>query len=175
MANVSEVTDPGYLDGLEGWTLAEVRSRRDHATEIETGLSYLRRMVQGHLDIVVAEQGRREHGERADMSHLIDELPTILSGNVHAPGLGRLPALLGPGEIDEDLEHRFEQILPASRLANLPALADEDLRRAAEELTEFERSVSTRRRAVLDVLDRLQEEIVRRYRTGEATVDSLLP
>ena len=31
------------------------------------------------------------------------------------------------------------------------------------------------RRAVLDVLDRLQDEIVRRYRTGEATVDSLLP
>lgn len=175
MAQLSEVTDPGYLEGLEGWTLQEVRSRRDTATEIETGLSYLRRIVQGRLDIVVAEQGHREHGERADVSELVDELPSILSDNVHAPGLGRLPALLAPGEIDSTLEHRLEEILPASRLANLPDLSDEELRGAANGLADFERSVSTQRRAVLDVLDRLQDEIVRRYRTGEATVDSLLP
>lgn len=175
MAQLSEVTDPGYLDGLESWTLDEVRSRRDEATEAETGLSYLRRIVQGRLDIVVAEQRRREHGERADVSHLVDELPSILSGNVHAPGLGRLPALLGPGEMDPELERRLEQILPAARMGALPDLAEEDLRRAATGLTEFERSVSTHRRAILDVLDRLQDEIVRRYRTGEATVDSLLP
>lgn len=175
MAQLSEVTDPSYLDGLEGWALGEVRSRRDEATETETGLSYLRRMVQGTLDLVVAELGHREHGERADVSELVDELPTILSGNVHAPGLGRLPALLAPGEIDRDLEQKLESILPAAHLANLPDVSEEELRRAATELTEFERSVSTTRRSVLDVLDRLQEEIVRRYRTGEATVDSLLP
>lgn len=175
MAQLSEVTDPGYLEGLESWTLQEVRSRRDVATETETGLSYLRRIVQGRLDIVVAEQRHREHGERADVSELVDELPSILSGNVHAPGLGRLPALIGPGEIDHTLEHRLEEILPASHLAQLPDLSDDELRSAATDLTEFERSVSTQRRAVLDVLDRLQDEIVRRYRTGEATVDSLLP
>ncbi len=176
MAQLSEVTDPGYLDGLEQWTLDEVRSRRDEATELETGLSYLRRIVQGRLDIVVAEQHHRELGEeRADVSELVDELPSILSGNVHAPGLGRLPTLLAPGEMDPALERRLEEILPAARLAQLPDLSEDELRSAAGGLTEFERSVSTQRRAVLDVLDRLQDEIVRRYRTGEATVDSLLP
>lgn len=175
MAQLSEVTDPGYLDGLEQWTLADVRARRDEATETETGLSYLRRIVQGRLDIVVAEQRHREQGERADMSELVDELPTILSGNVHAPGLGRLPTLMAPGEMEPTLERRLEEILPASRLAKLPDLSEDELRTAATELTEFERSVSVQRRAVLDVLDRLQDEIVRRYRTGEATVDSLLP
>ncbi len=175
MAQLSEVTDPGYLEGLEQWTLADVRARRDEATETETGLSYLRRIVQGRLDIVVAEQRHREQGENADMSELVDELPTILSGNVHAPGLGRLPTLMAPGEMDPALERRLEEILPAARLAKLPDLPDEDLRSAATGLTDFERSVSAQRRAVLDVLDRLQDEIVRRYRTGEATVDSLLP
>jgi hypothetical protein len=177
VAQLSEVTDPSYLDGLEGWTLGEVRSRRDEATETETALSYLRRMVQGTLDLVVAELGHREHGERADVSELVDELSrgAILSDHVRAPGLGRLPALLAPGEIDHELEQRLESIMPAARLANLPDLSDDELRRAATALTEFERSVSTTRRSVLDVLDRLQEEIVRRYRTGEATVDSLLP
>lgn len=175
MAQLSEVTDPGYLDGLEQWTLEDVRARRDEATELETGLSYLRRIVQGRLDIVVAEQRHRELGERGDVSELVDELPSILSGNVHAPGLGRLPTLLAPGEMDPALEAGLDQILPAAYLAQLPDLPEDELRRAAAGLTEFERSVSTQRRAVLDVLDRLQEEIVRRYRTGEATVDSLLP
>jgi hypothetical protein len=175
VAQLSDVIDPGYLEGLESWTLDDVRARRDEATEIETGLSYMRRIVQGRLDIVAAEQHHREHGGSSDVSKLVEELPAILSGNVHAPGLGRLPTILAPGEIDEVLERRLEEILPAARLASLPELPEDELRLAAGGLTEFERSVSAQRRGVLDVLDRLQEEIVRRYRTGEATVDSLLP
>lgn len=167
--------DPGYLEGLEGWPLDEVRSRRDEATEIETGLSYLRRIVQGRLDIVMAEEQHRKHGDQADVSALVEELPAILSGNVHAPGLGRLPTILAPGDMDSVLERRLEDVLPAAQLAAVHELSEAALRRAAEDLTEFEHSVSTQRRAVLDVLDRLQDEIVRRYRTGEATVDSLLP
>jgi hypothetical protein len=167
--------DPRYLEGLESWTLDEVRARREEATETETGLSYLRRIVQGRLDIVVAEQTHRINGESGDVSELVDELPAILSGNVHAPGLGRLPTLLAPGEVDPALEARLEEILPAGRLAGLHELDPEELSRCASELTEFERSVSAQRRAVLDVLDRLQDEVVRRYRSGEATVDSLLP
>lgn len=169
------MTDPSYLDGLEGWALQEVRVRRAEATEAETALSYLRRIVQGRLDIVAAEQDHRNHGERAELAALVEELPAILSGNVHAPGLGRLPTLMAPGELDPELERRLEEILPASRLSELSKLGEEGLRHAAEELTAFERSLSERRRAVFDVLDRLQDEIVRRYRTGEATVDSLLP
>ena len=175
MAQLSEVTDPGYLDGLGEWPLEEVRSRRADAQELETGLSYLRRMVQGRLDIVVAEQRHGETGERVDVSELVEELPAILSGNVHAPGLGRLPTMMAPGEIDADLERRLEEILPPADLANLPDLPGDELVRVAADLTEFERSVSTTRRSVLDVLDRLDEEMVRRYRDGEATVDNLLP
>jgi hypothetical protein len=175
VAQLSEVTDPGYLDGLAEWPLDEVRSRRADAQEIETGLSYLRRIVQGRLDIVVAEQRPGETGERVDVSELVEALPTILSGNVHAPGLGRLPTLMAPGEIDADLERRLEEILPPAHLANLPELPWDELVRVAAELTDFERAISTTRRSVLDVLDRLDEEIVRRYRDGEATVDNLLP
>lgn len=175
VVKLSDVTDPAYLEGLEGWTLQEVRSKRAEATEAETGLSYLRRIVQGRLDIVVAEQTHRSNGERADLSELVEELPSILSGNVHAPGLGRLPVILAPGEMDADLERRLEEIMPASRLGALSELGDEELQTTAENLTGFERSVSAQRRAILDVIDHLQDEIVRRYSTGEATVDSLLP
>lgn len=174
MAQLPEVTDPGFLEGLESWPLAQVRSHRDTATEIETALSYLRRIVQGRLDIVLAELHHREHGERGDAHSLVDELPAILSGNVHAPGLGRLPTMLAPGDMDSTLEDRLEEVLPAGRLATIADMSVDDLRSTVESLTEFERTVSVERRGVLDVLDRLQEEIVRRYSTGEATVDSLL-
>lgn len=175
MVQLSDVTDPAYLEGLESWTLPEVRARRDEATEAETGLSYLRRIIQGRLDIVIAEEAHRRAGRPGGASELVEELPTILAESVHAPGLGRLPILMAPGELDRGLDRRLEEILPAQRLGNLSEMSDEELRRSAEELTGFERSVSTQRRAVFDVLDRLQDEIVRRYRTGEATVDSLLP
>jgi hypothetical protein len=176
VARLEDVTDPSYLGGLGEWSLEAVRARRDETGEIETGLSYMRRIVQGRLDIVMAEQHRRQEGETpVNNSQLVDQLPAILGDHVHAPGLGRLPVLMGPGQLDPDLEARLEEVMPASQLANLPELDDAALTKFAQGLTEFERSVSLQRRALFDVLDTLQEEIVRRYQTGEATVDNLLP
>lgn len=174
MAQLSEVTDPGFLDGIETWPIDQVRAHRQTATELETSLSYLRRIVQGRLDIVLAERHHREHGEPAGVHDLVEELPSILSGNVHAPGFGRLPAVFAPGETESGLEQGLEEILPSSRVGSLPDLSEAELGEVATRLTEFERTVSTQRRGVLDVLDRLQDEIVRRYRTGEASVDHLL-
>ena len=175
MARLSELTDPHYLEGLTEWPLDEVRARRDEATEVETGLSYLRRIAQGRLDIVLAEQRHRASGTPADLAELVQELPTILGGNVHAPGLGRLPAQFGPSRLDEELEARLEAVLPPTALAGIANLGEEELAAAAAGLSGVERAISASRRAVFEVLDQLQEEVVRRYRTGEATVDSLLP
>lgn len=174
VAQLAEVTDPGFLDGLQSWPLDEVRSRRDAVNEIEVGLSYLRRVVQTRLDIVAAEQRHRADGDDPGASNLVEELPAILAENVHAPGLGRLPTLMVPGQLDRHLEERLEQILSEARLMRVGDIDDQELAKAADELTSFERSVSAHRRAVFDVLDRLQDEIVRRYRDGGASVDELL-
>jgi hypothetical protein len=176
VARLSDLTDPSYLEGLEDWPIEAVRAHRDEAREIETGLSYLRRIVQGRLDIVVATEKRLEAGDGpGDLSELVDQLPSILGDHVHAPGLGRLPALIGPGEVDHELEVQLEKILSLSQLSSLNESSDDELRVCADGLNDLERTISAQRRAVFDVVDRLQEEIVRRYRTGEATVDSLLP
>jgi hypothetical protein len=167
---------PDYLEGLPEWPIERVRAQRDEATEAETGLSYLRRIVQGRLDITLAEQQRRQSGQAAgELDELVERLPAILGDRVHAPGLGRLPALMGPGELDPTFTARLEAALPAAQLDNLQDLDDAGVAEASTALEELERSLSTQRRAIFDVLDRLQEELVRRYRTGEATVDSLLP
>ena len=49
-----------------------------------------------------------------------------------------------------------------------------DLTAFAEELRDFEGKVSALRQAAFDVIDALQAEITRRYRTGEASVETLL-
>jgi hypothetical protein len=54
VADIDEVLAPEYLDGLKEWPLEKLRARRDRAEEVEFDRSFLRRMVQGRLDIVAA-------------------------------------------------------------------------------------------------------------------------
>ena len=57
---------------------------------------------------------------------------------------------------------------------NAPELEDSILEVMAENLATLEREVSVERRRLHDVFDRLQAELVRRYRSGVASVDGLL-
>jgi hypothetical protein len=176
VAQLDEILAPDYLGGLTDWPIERLRARRDDATTVETGLSYLRRIAQGRLDILRAEQQRRHEGQSSGaIDELVGQLPEILADRVHAPGLGRLPTLIAPGRLDPRLTARLDEVLPSDQLDTLQDLNADDLAAVAEALCAFERVVSTQRQAVFEVIDRLQGELVRRYRTGEATVDSLLP
>ena len=53
-------------------------------------------------------------------------------------------------------------------------LDDSALGRLSEGLVDFEGRLSTRRRELFDRIDALTAELVRRYRDGGASVDSLL-
>ena len=164
-----------YLGDLAHRSMAEVRSMRAECQEIETGLSYLRRLVQGRLDIVGAElQRRRDGAEPGDLSQLISQLPEILADRTRAPGFGRLPQLMAPGEVDAELTARLDDIVGDHDLETLPGLDDAALGQVHDELEDLEREVSHTRRQLFDRIDALQGEITRRYRTGEASVESLL-
>ena len=166
---------PSFAGDVSSLPMPELRRRRGVANEVETGYSYLRRLAQGRLDIVAAELQRRANGDApGDVADLVGRLPSILADRVHAPGLGRLPPLMAPGELDSQFEARLDAIVASSRLASLPDVDDAELAEVFEGLTGFEREVSRTRRALHEVLDRIQEEIVRRYRDGEASVDDFL-
>jgi hypothetical protein len=174
-APLDDLFDAAFLDRLAGLPIEEIRGRLARATEVEVGLSYMRRLIQGRLDIVLDETRRRERGEQSgDLSALVERLPEILGEHLHGPGTGRLPRLMLPGDEDRRQIERLDLIVDAGELATLPELADTDLRVKLDALVSLEEEVSGDRRAVHDVIDRLQEELVRRYKTGEATVDSLL-
>lgn len=148
---------------------------RAECQSVETGLSMLRRVVQGRLDIVGLELARRaEGGDPADLSSLIDKLPEVLSDRTLAPGVGRLPQVMVPGEMPAELEAELDAIVGDGQLADLPALSDDDLSAVASGLEAFEHKVSGLRRELFDRIDALQAEITRRYKSGEASIDSLL-
>ncbi len=174
-ADLDALLAPDYLGDVTARPMDEVRTMRADCQEVETGLSMLRRVVQGRLDIVGLELARRaEGGDPADLPDLIARLPELLSDRTRATGVGRLPQLMAPGELPAALEAELDGILGAGKLADLPALDESVLRTLADELAAFERTVSRHRQALFDRIDALQAEITRRYKTGEATIDALL-
>jgi hypothetical protein len=160
---------------LTSLSLDEVRARRAALQADEVGLSYLRRLVQGRLDIVAAAASHRRTGEPMSSSSLVDALPEILGEHVHAPGTGRLPTLMAPSPDEETrLRAELDAVVAPEVLTRLDALEDEELDALHERLQGFERAISERRRDVHHDIDALQAELTRRYKTGEADVGSLL-
>jgi hypothetical protein len=174
--NVDEAFNPSYLEDLEGLSLAGLRAKRQACAELETDLSYLRRLAQARVDLILAELERRHLGlSEPAPEALVDQLPQILSDHTHAAGLGRLPTFFAPAEGTQlSMAARVEQLLPPDKLESLATLGSAELDELLTGLSNLERDVSAERRALHDIQDRLQVELVRRYRSGEASVDTLL-
>ena len=156
-------------DDLTGCTLADLRTIRDHHQDVENGLSYARRIVQGRLDTVATEMERRRDGGDG----LIERLPGALAGHSRGPGMPRpMPDLEPPAWADELLS-AADAALPASQMARLSELTEPELDAAAAALGSLERELSAARHQTHRDIDRVQDELVGRYRSG-ATVDDLL-
>lgn len=173
---IDELLDPSFVAGLADLPLGEVRRRRDQCQEASDVLSYLRRMVQGRLDLVQAELEARTSGEGGGVEAIVERLKRgeILAGGTRASGFGRLPTNLDPADADGWIARELEQTLGADRLGRLEALDAGELDSIRDGLVNLERKVSDQRNVLHERTNLLQEEIVRRYKSGEATVDSLL-
>jgi hypothetical protein len=174
MTSADRLLAPGLLDDIANRSIDEVRALRAECVAVETGLSYLRRMVQGPLDIVHREQARRSTGADGDLATLVDELPDVLAEHTRTSGVGRLPQTLEPTEVDPALQAELDELVGGGRIATVTEMSDDDLAALAAALADFERKVSEQRRAFFERIDALQAELARRYKTGEASVESLL-
>jgi len=165
---------PDYLEGLHQRSLEDVRAMRAECQEAETAVSYLRRMAQGRLDLVHACLDH--HGdEGGDLESLVERLPSIIgSGPPRPQGYGRLPSQMSPDLDKDDLTEELDAVLDAEHTATLTTMSEAELRRVGEQLTAIEQRISDQRRTLHERIDKLQAEIVSRYKTGEASVDGLL-
>ena len=165
---IDRVLDRRFADRVDQLGLAELRTRREEAEAEEADVSYLRRLLQGRLDILRAELVRRSAGGAQDVAGL----PAILSDD--APGtFSAVPRVQVPSRAGEH-RRRVERLVSDETIARLPELDVEELTRAVDVLAAEEERVSTHRRAVQRVVDVLRGELARRYRDGTAQVSQLL-
>lgn len=173
MRRIDRVLSEDYLAGITQAPLTDVRALRAEAEQEEADLSYIRRLVQGRIDIVKAELARRSGGEEGS---LVDSLAKVLADQTRSStphGLGR-HVTVEPTRLDA--HQRYVETLVADvDLSDTTARSDEELQRALETLSAEERVVSDKRRQVQGVMDALSAEVTRRYRDGEASVAELLP
>jgi hypothetical protein len=165
------VLAPDYLAGIESVELAELRRLRRDAVQEEADLSYVRRLLQGRVDIVRSELVRRASGAAYPR---VADLPGALAGQ--DPPAASHPSRHLHAEPSSVAEPRreVEQVLADIDLADVTARTDEELQVAVDRLAEYEGEVSARRQRVQQVVDACNAEIARRYRDGEAQVGELL-
>jgi len=169
---VDVVLDERFVSDLEILPIEELRWRRHEADQEETDLSYVRRILHGHIDIVQAELERRSGG--GPLGSLVEELPAILSDErpLTPRGSGRL-LVIEPSRAEEH-RRRVEALVADVDIADVSARTDDELRAVLAAYESAEREVSAVRRRVQVVMDICGAEMARRYRDGEANVDDLL-
>jgi hypothetical protein len=168
---IDRVLADDYLKGIGQLALAEVRALRDEAEQEEVDLSYIRRLIQGRMDIVRAELNRREGGAEGS---LVDNLAKVLADEPRsgARGMGR-HVTAEPSRVDS--HRRYVEALVADvDLSDTSARSSDELHHAMRVLSDEEQTLSAKRRQVQNVMDACQAEITRRYKDGEADVSALL-
>ncbi|MDQ1687409.1 MAG: hypothetical protein QOK42_384 [Frankiaceae bacterium] len=169
---IDRVLAADFLTDIAGQALEDLRAMRAEAEQEEADLSYIRRLIQGRIDILRAELNRRETGGEGS---IIDDLPRILAEEMRpgARGLGR-HASVEPSRVDE--HRRYVEALVADvGISDVTAQSDDALRGALRTLEAEEEQVSSDRRLVQQAMDACAAEMMRRYRDGDADVEALLP
>ncbi|MFI5686831.1 aerial mycelium formation protein [Streptomyces sp. NPDC051636] len=163
-------------------SLPELRTLRRDAQRDEADLSYVRRLLQGRIDILGAELARRgpasvvasDGPEGATvMTSVVARLAEILTD---APARHRSSArhvTLGTPH-NEEYRRLAADMLAEVELSDLQARTDVELGTAMGRLVRYEQEVSRRRQHLQRTADDCSAEIARRYRVGEAQVDDLL-
>lgn len=158
----TQLPDPADL------SLEDLRNLRQQLQLEDDAVSYARRVAQARLDLVKAEAVQRvEHSET-----VVDEqLRTVLSS--HLTGGPARPPRPTEDLSDHPLAVELDELCASNGLGRLKSLDDAELVTLTDAIAAFETRVSSDRRARFDQLDALSAELVRRYRDGEANVDSL--
>ncbi|MFF0224814.1 aerial mycelium formation protein [Streptomyces sp. NPDC004629] len=174
--NDSPMLDPDTPEhDLTLLSLPELRALRRDAQRDEADLSYVRRLLQGRIDILRAELARRGPASvaAAEAASVVDRLPEILTD---APARQRSSArhvTVGTPH-GEEYRRLAADMLAEVELSDLTARTDQELSTAMGRLVRYERQASRRRHHLQRTADDCGAEITRRYRDGEAQIDDLL-
>ena len=131
-----------YLAGLDDRSLGDLRAMRAECEQAEVAISFARRVLQGHLDIVASELRRRAAGGTADaasLHDLVERLPQILADEPGRSGPSGRPVDLDPDiPVGEVLAVIDAAVGGAGALTDLERQAPADVEALAERLRTLE-------------------------------------
>ncbi len=166
------IMSPDFVADLDTIEVSEMRERRAMAADVETELSFYRRLLHGRMDLLNFELAKRRGEETRT---LIEALADILGAGEKAGGqVGRVRGEFSP-DLPDERRRPIDDVLEDDFLTRMPDLDDEDLLLIQRTLTETEAAVSEQRRAVQERFDLLQARITGIYRdqvTEELSTDS---
>lgn len=164
---IDRVLQPEFVSDLDEVDLTELRERRDTTEDVESQVSYYRRLLHGRMDLLDFELSRRSGTEERT---LLEALPEILAKGMI---LGTEPTLryieVMPPMPESTGKRLIDKIMDDGVLAQLPDLSEDEITEALDGLRDFERELSVQRKNLFQVIDKIQEEIVKRYRTQRGT------
>ncbi len=150
--------------------MSDLRSLRTSLQNEEDAVSFVRRVAQGRLDVVHEEQRQRGTGGHA--ANEPQQMAAVF-GQQQGGGSARPPR---DTEIPADHARVADLTELCDRLhfGDYKELTDEELAVLESGLAAFEAAQSADRRALFAHIDALSSELVNRYKSGGASVDSLL-
>jgi len=173
---IAKLLDSNAIAGLTTRPIQELRDIRTECAGVERDVSLVRRLAQGRLDIVGHEFRRRSGSDsETAVSGLLFDLPDLMadesSGGI--PGARQID-VSAPGDAAAELISELNSHASPAVLSGIQDVAEAELRELFENIRAFEVEMSGTRRQLHERIDSVQSEIARRYRDGEASVDSLL-
>jgi hypothetical protein len=164
---LDRVLDPAYLSNLSDRSVEGLHAMKAECVEVETEVSFVRRLAQARMDILDAERDRRARG--GSLEELVAGLSEILADSGPRPGVAdaRLPQRLAP---DPHIEwtRGLEPLVGDDTLVRLPDLSDEELGDVRRRLEQLEQEVSGMRRSLHEVIKAVEFELAARIKAGQA-------
>lgn len=152
---------PEFIADLHSVDVSELRERRAMTADVETELSFYRRLLHGRMDLLNFELARRRGEETRS---LIEALPDILGAGETAGGqVGRVRGEFSP-DLPDERRRPIDDVLEDDFLTRIPELDDDELSRIQTTLAATESEISLQRRAVQERFDLLQSIITGIYR-----------
>lgn len=162
---IDRVLAPEFISDLQDLPMQTVRERRQDAMQEEADLSYVRRMLQGRIEILSQEL---EISEELSDDELVARLTKAMMAQSPATtGTGGARHLVAEPSRLAERRRYVERLISDVGLSDVSALSPDEVRAAVARLEEQERLVSRSRAEVHHVIDQLTAELARRYQTGQ--------
>ena len=168
--DLDRVLEPGYLADVAEAPIDRIRAMRVECADLEYGVSYVRRLAQGRLDLLAEETRRRAAGGGGDLSDLVAGLADMMSDGVRGPASGRVDQQLDPPEhVVAPLAAVLDDTVGAAIVTGVADIDDPALAGAVTSLRHFEERLSSIRQRLHTAIDALNNELARRIANGESS------